>query len=134
MFKVYTDAAANGNPGSAGIGIILSGNQKYEQLSIPLSGKWDNHSAEWEAMRLAAKWLNENLDESSILLLYTDSQIVAKSLEKQYVKNDIFKPYLDECLTLLSKFAFWEVKWIPEKQNRGADNLAKQALQKAIKK
>lgn len=133
MLKVYTDAAVNGNPGSAGIGIVITGNETYEQLSIPLSGQWDNHLAEWEAMRFAIKWIKENQNLNSLILLYTDSQVVARSISKKYVKNIKFKPFLSECLIDLDYFAFYEIHWIPEKQNKGADNLAKQALQKAIR-
>lgn len=133
MLKVYTDAAVNGNPGSAGIGIVITGNETYEQLSIPLSGQWDNHLAEWEAMRIAIKWIKENENLNSLILLYTDSQVVARSISKNYVKNIKFKPFLSECLKDLDQFTFYEIHWIPEKQNKGADNLAKQALQKAIR-
>ncbi|API89463.1 hypothetical protein BKP56_09445 [Marinilactibacillus sp. 15R] len=132
MLKVYTDAAVNGNPGSAGIGIVISGNGIYEQLAIPLSGKWDNHSAEWEAMRIAIKWVETNQTLDSLILLYTDSQVVARSISKKYVKNINFKPFLTDCLSSLNHFPFYEIHWIPEKQNKGADNLAKQGLQKAI--
>lgn len=132
MLKVYTDAAVNGNPGLAGIGIVVSGNGLYEQLSIPLSGNWDNHRAEWEAMRVALKWIEANQNLNSLILLYSDSQIVARSISKKYVKNVNFKPFLNDCLASLNHFSFYEIHWIPEKQNRGADNLAKQALQKAL--
>ncbi|MFC6464567.1 ribonuclease HI family protein [Marinilactibacillus sp. GCM10026970] len=133
MLKVYSDAAVNGNPGSAGIGIVITGADMYIQLALPLEGQWDNHTAEFEAIRLAINWLVENDQTHSITQFFTDSQVVARSIEKKYVKSETFKPYLNECLALLESLSYYEINWIPEKQNKGADNLAKQGLQKAIR-
>ncbi|WP_208559966.1 ribonuclease HI family protein [Marinilactibacillus kalidii] len=132
MLKIYSDAAVNGNPGFAGIGIVVSGSDVYKQLKEPLKGQWDNHTAEFEAMSQAITWVVEQGLTDSLTLFFTDSQVVAKSLEKKYVKNDLFKPYLKRCLSLLDQLAYYEIRWIPEKQNKGADQLAKQALQIAI--
>ena len=67
-----------------------------------------------------------------MIFCYTDSQIVAQSVEKKYVKDMSSKKYLDDILKLMEEFPYANVTWIPESENRGADNLAKQALQKTI--
>ena len=52
MIRLYSDAAANGDPGQAGIGLlILFDNSEQEQHSIPLDGEeWNNHLAEFHAL------------------------------------------------------------------------------------
>lgn len=132
MLKLYTDAAVKGNPGLAGVGLVIAGNGLHEQLSIPLTGEWNNHIAEWEALCLGLQWLIEHNKTDSMLSVFTDSQIVAKSIQKNYVRNEEFKPYLNEASRMIEYFPFVEISWIPEKENKGADNLARQALRKAM--
>lgn len=133
MLKLYTDAAVKGNPGLAGVGIVITGQDVYEQLSIPLHGEWNNHEAEWEAVYLGIQWLIEHKKTDQILSVYTDSKLVAESIEKNYVKRKSFSVYLEKISSGLEQFMFSEVDWIPEKENKGADNLARQALRKAEK-
>lgn len=133
MLKLYTDAAVKGNPGLAGIGLVLAGNGLHEQLSIPLKGEWNNHEAEWEALYIGIQWLMEHGKTDQLLSIYTDSKIVAESIQKNYAKRDSYKQQLERISPLLEEFPFTEISWIPEKKNKGADNLAKQGLRKAEK-
>lgn len=131
MLRVYTDGAVNPKTLKAGVGIVVVGQGIYEQISIPLNGKsWDNHATEWQAVILALEWLISNQSTDPFILLHTDSKVVADSLEKRYSKNKAFENFLNACVQLLSEFKMVEVKWIPEKKNRGADQLARHALRK----
>ncbi len=130
MIRLYTDAAVNGNPGDAGIGILVLTEEDQIQLPLPLPGKWNNHHAEFKALYEGVKWLVENNYTNELTFCYTDSQIVAQSVEKEYVKDTTSNKYLRQILALMEHFPFISVSWIPESDNRGADNLAKQALQK----
>ena len=131
--KCYTDAAVDGNPGNGGVGIVVQGEEVYEQLNFPLDGQWDNHLAEFEAVFLALQWLIDHQYNNAFLFLHTDSKIVADSLNKSYAKRPTFNDYVQKIATLQDQFSLIEYRWIPESRNRGADNLARQALQKAIK-
>lgn len=133
MLKLYTDASVKGNPGLAGVGIVITGKDVYEQLSIPLHGEWNNHEAEWEALYIGLQWLIEHRKTNHLLSIYTDSKLVAEAIEKEYVKKEKFRSYLEKVTSCLNEFSFSEVDWIPEKENKGADNLARQALRKAEK-
>lgn len=133
MIRVYTDAAVNGDPGHAGIGLLILTEKEQFQLTIPLENKWDNHQAEFIAVLKGMTWLVENKHNDHMTFFYTDSQIVAQSVEKEYVKDTTFHDFLQEILSLMNEFPYISVAWIPESENKGADNLAKQALQKAIK-
>lgn len=133
MIRVYTDAATNGNPGQAGVGILILTEDQQIQLSPPLLGLWNNHQAEFQAVVLALTWLVENKQTNEMTFCYTDSQIVAHSIDKKYVKDKTFQIYLKEILDLMEHFAYISITWIPGSKNNGADNLARQALQKALK-
>lgn len=132
MIRLYTDAAVNGNPGNAGIGILVLTEDNQIQLSLPLTSKWNNHHAEFKALYEGIKWLVENDYTNELTFCYTDSQIVAQSIEKEYVKDTFSNKILQDILKLTANFPFISVTWIPEAQNRGADNLAKQALRKTL--
>lgn len=132
MIRLYTDAAVNGAPGQAGIGLLIVTDDDQFQLSDALSGQWNNHQAEFQALLHGLSWLNDNNYNQKMTFCYTDSQIVAQSVEKEYVKNETAKKYLKKILNLMERFSYISVAWIPEAKNRGADNLARQGLQKAL--
>lgn len=130
MMRIYTDAAVKGNPGPVGIGIVIVRNNEQTQLSIPLDDKLDNHQAEFQAVIQGLKWLIQKKWTNELTFCYTDSQIVAQSIEKEYAKDIYFQNSVNEILSLMRNFSYISIEWIPESKNKGADNLAKQALSK----
>lgn len=132
MLKIYVDAATKGNPGLSGAGIILISENLYEQISFPLS-VLSNHEAEFAALELAlTEAIKRDLHKQSTFI-FTDSQVVAEVIDRNKTKNIKFLSYLNRIQVLLNQFTLIIVQWIPEKENRGADNLARQGLQKALK-
>lgn len=132
MLKIYIDAATKGNPGPSGCGVLITGDGLYQQLSFPLT-ILTNHQAEFAALECAlTEALAQNLQNQSIFL-YTDSQVVAQVIDQNTTSNLAFHPYLLRIQDLLKHFQLVIIQWIPEKDNRGADNLARQGLQKALK-
>ncbi|MEJ6400618.1 ribonuclease HI family protein [Nicoliella lavandulae] len=133
MYKLYTDAAtlnhhdAKHDKSAGGILIINSGKQK--QLKVQLSAH-DNHTAEFQTCIQGLMNLIEIIPATersqTMVFYYTDSKIVADSLEKQYAKH--YQPLVDEILALESQFQTVINQWIPESQNNGAHQLAQQAL------
>lgn len=67
---------------------------------------------------------------SSFVSMRSDSKIVVSSIDKAYVKNEEFKPYLERALTLIEQFDLFFIKWIPDKENKAADVLAREAILK----
>lgn len=131
MIKLYTDAAVKGNPGPAGLGVLVVTENQQFQLSFPLEDNWTNHQAEFQALIYGLTWLIENNYTSELTFCYTDSQIVSQSIKKEYAKDVYFQNQLEEIVSLMKHFSFISVEWIPEAQNKGADNLARQALRRA---
>lgn len=132
MLKIYVDAATKGNPGISGAGVQLIGDQLYQQLSYPLP-ELTNHQAEFAALELALKEaISQELNQQNTIA-YTDSKTVAQTLDKDYSSNPLFLPYLERIRELYPFFPLLVIQWLPEKENKGADNLARQGLQKALK-
>lgn len=127
MLEIYIDGASSGNPGPSGIGVFIKGEGHHIQIAEYI-GESNNHIAEFTA-------LIRGLEEAkklgtSFVSVRSDSKIVVSSVEKRFVKNEIFKPYLEKILLLIEEFDYFFIKWIPEHQNRAADMLAREAIRK----
>ncbi|EEK79671.1 reverse transcriptase-like protein [Bacillus cereus] len=125
MIEVYIDGATKGNPGPSGAGVFIKGVQPPVQLSLPL-GTMSNHEAEYHALLAALKYCTEH--NYSIVSFRTDSQLVERAIEKEYAKNKMFAPLLDEALQYIKSFDLFFIKWIPSSQNKVADELARKAI------
>jgi ribonuclease HI len=130
MLEVYIDGASAGNPGPSGIGIFIKGEGHLIKISEYI-GETNNHIAEFTA-------LLRGLEEAkklgtTIVSVRSDSKIVVASVEKEYVKNEHFKPYLDQVIQLVEQFDLFFIKWIPDNENKAADALAREAIIKGSK-
>ncbi|KOO48980.1 ribonuclease HI family protein [Viridibacillus arvi] len=131
MIELYIDAATAGNPGPSAIGIFIKGEGQLIKIGEAI-GENDNHSTEFIAL---VRGLTEALKLSTgMISVRSDSKIVVASIEKEYVKNEAYKPYLEEALELTKKFDLFFIKWIPSSENRAADTLAREALRSYQKK
>jgi len=124
---MYIDGASLGNPGQSGAGIVSydkNGNEVWREC-VHL-GTMTNNMAEYEALVRALRKAREMAVET--LLIYTDSELVAKQVLGSYrVKNDRLRNYLHEALCLIGEFDSFEIRHIPREKNGLADKLAKRA-------
>ena len=134
MIKVYTDAAVNGNPGDVGLGVLVLKDGEQKPFKISVEEKMDNHLAEFTAINWALGWLLEEGLQEELIFMHTDSKVTADAIEKNYTKKEANRIVLKEIQNKLKDFSQLFVKWIPESENRGADQLARQALQQTIGK
>ncbi len=95
--EVYIDGASAGDPGPSGLGIFIKDGQKTESFSLP-AGLLSNHEAEFKALIEGMKLCAER--NYRIVSFRTDSQIVERAADSEFVKNQAFKPYLDEIIRL----------------------------------
>ncbi|SDM68012.1 ribonuclease HI [Fictibacillus solisalsi] len=127
MIEVYIDGASAGDPGPSGAGIFIKlGNGKVEQHSIPL-GSLSNHEAEFKALLLALDICLEKKYDS--VSFRTDSQAVDRAVEKRFAKDKRYDGLLQEALAKMDTLQLFFIKWIPSKQNKVADELARKAVQ-----
>ena len=134
MIKVYTDAAVNGNPGDVGLGVLVLKDGEQLLVKISVEEKMDNRLAEFTAIKWALGWLLEEGLQEELIFMHTDSKVTADAISKRYTKKEANRIVLKEIQNKLKDFSQLFVKWIPESENRGADQLARQALQQTIGK
>jgi ribonuclease HI len=125
LIEVYIDGACAGNPGPSGAGIFIKGAGEVFRYSIPL-GVMSNHEAEYYAF---IKALEICLEKGfNVVSFRTDSQLVNTAVEKEFVKNKLYAPLLEQALGLAGQFDLFFMKWIPSGENKTADELARKAV------
>ncbi|MFD2728177.1 ribonuclease HI family protein [Enterococcus camelliae] len=132
MLKIHIDASTKGNPGPSGGGFMITGNDTYVQKSFALPQLFTNHQAEFAVLLSLLDYLLENNLNEQFITIYTDSKLVEQTIAKRFTKNPDFLFIVDEIITKLAFFPLLFLKWIPEANNKGADNLARQGLKKAL--
>lgn len=127
MIEVYIDGASAGNPGPSGAGIFIKGNGILEKHSVPL-GTMTNHDAEFYAF---IKALEICVEKNYLVVSFrTDSELVNRAVEKEFVKNKHFVPLLEKAMELSNQLELFFMKWIPSRENKQADELARAAIRK----
>lgn len=129
MYEIYIDGASAGNPGPSGAGIFIKGNPDVLKFAIPL-GIMSNHEAEFHAFIQALDICIAN--GYKVVSFRTDSELVNRAVEKEFVKNEQYAPLLETALKLSKQFDLFFMKWIPSAQNRQADELARSAIRKNV--
>ncbi len=131
---LWTDGAARGNPGPAGIGAILK-NESGEVLytGSEFLGHTTNNVAEYKAVLLG---LEGALAQGvSRIEVRADSELLIKQLKGEYrVKSPGLKPLYDEARKLLGRFASVKLTHIRRELNGEADRLANQGTDRSAKK
>ncbi|WP_411841843.1 ribonuclease HI family protein [Salinicoccus sp. HZC-1] len=127
MTMVYIDAAASANPKLAAGAVVFKEAGESLEYTIFL-GEMDNHEAEWAALLFAVEKAVENRFVS--LIIHTDSKVISDSFDKKFVKHPVFKRYYNKISKQMDFFQLFLVSWTPRKQNRRADELAKETLYK----
>lgn len=126
MIEIQVDGASKGNPGISGAGIVIRNDGRIYEYSFPL-GIVTNHEAEFIAVIKGLEICRREFPHK-VLAFQTDSKIVVDSIEKNYVKNSLFKPLLAKINELREPFSLFFIKWIPSEQNKHADRLAREAI------
>lgn len=134
MIRVRTDAAVNGNPGKVGIGIEILYEKQQFLFKENTDQLMDNHQAELWAIYRALIILQEKEWDQEMIFLNSDSKFAMMAIEKNYTKQVAYQEILKKVQEERKKIPQLFLEWIPEKENRGADQLARQALQQILGK
>ena len=131
---LYIDGASRGNPGKAGVGIWMTNGsgRRLGEMSRYLGHKTNNEAEYWalllglkEAKRLGG----------DILQIFTDSELVERQIKGVYRVKDLNLKLLHRTVMEdLKTFSSFEVESIPRDENKEADRLANQAIQRRIAK
>lgn len=128
-YDIYVDGASQGNPGEAGIGVVISHGDNVIKNVSQYIGIATNNVAEYVALIYG---LQEALIQNiKRLNVNTDSELLYKQLNGEYkVKDTTLKIFNNIAKHLLSGFEKIELTNIPREKNKGADKLATIAIEK----
>ncbi|MFH0732205.1 MAG: ribonuclease HI family protein [Candidatus Omnitrophota bacterium] len=132
-YFLYIDGAARGNPGPAGVGIVISDakGRVIETISKYI-GENTNNVAEYTALVFGMDQLRK-IDAKDIVI-NTDSELLAKQLGGEYkVKSPALKSLYDKVTQMLVSFDEVRINQIGREKNKQADELANQAIDKSFK-
>ncbi len=136
--KIHTDGGARGNPGPAGIGIVIEGLKGGKKTFGEFIGETTNNEAEYRALIVALQKLKKlgGKEKFEQIDCYADSELMVKQLNGEYkVKDTNLRGLFMEVLKLKSGLKapifFHHVK---RAKNSEADALMNQALDREVGK
>lgn len=125
--ELFIDGACQGNPGEAGIGVVVMRNHRAVKKISQAIGEATNNIAEYMALIFG-------LQEALILRadkikVNTDSELLYHQIRGEYkIKNPHLRFLHSQAQHLLKGFAEVDFHQIPREENRAADSLATQAI------
>lgn len=127
---IHTDGGSRGNPGPGGAGFTLEdGRGNLLAARGIYLGRTTNNIAEYTAIKEALAAAREFGAES--IRLFSDSELLVRQLNGQYkVKSDNLKELYGDCMELLAGFKAWQIIHVYREQNKRADTLANEAMDK----
>jgi len=132
VLTMYVDGASKGNPGPAGIGIIIYNNDdQFVGKVSSYIGKKTNNQAEYIALIRAM--LIAIYFKTKTLKIRSDSELVVRQLLGEYqVNNSQIKKLYDKVMELKKQIPNFKIEHVMRNFNERADFLAKKAADKKI--
>lgn len=125
---IFSDGGARGNPGPAGTGAIIYNEDKQVVAEVSnFLGVATNNQAEYQALISA---LQKAVSLGAVeVACYLDSELVVRQLNREYkVKNKELAPLFLQVYNLSLGFKKISFHHIPREQNKEADRLANEAM------
>lgn len=125
---INTDGGARGNPGPAGIGVVIkdeAGDLVYQFGGY--IGETTNNTAEYRALIKALEEAG-HLGATDVVI-NMDSELIVKQMLGQYkIKEPTLQPLAQEVIKLLKQFQSHSFTHVRREYNKEADALVNQAL------
>jgi ribonuclease HI len=128
---IYADGAARGNPGPAGIGVVIEDERGWVLKEVSqFVGRQTNNQAEYMAL---IQGLEAAADyQADAVLVRLDSELLVHQLKGEYkVESSLLKPLRIKAWKLLTRYKVVGIEHIERQYNRAADGLANQAIDTA---
>lgn len=129
---IYIDGASRGNPGRAGAGVWITDGEgrKISEVSRYLGHKTNNEAEYW-ALLLALGEAGRRKGER--IHIFTDSELVERQIKGVYRVKDLgLRSLHKKVMENLKKFTSFEIQSIPREENKEADRLANQAIERRL--
>ena len=113
IITINTDGGARGNPGPAGIGIVVSdGKNKLAEIKEKI-GETTNNVAEYRAVIKALDWLQENIDQikPDRINFNLDSMLIVNQIIGKYrIKQEHLKLLNQNILMKVTSYPIFIIK------------------------
>ena len=138
--KIHTDGGARGNPGPAGIGVVIDGLSGGKKTYSEYIGETTNNEAEYRALIFGLKKLKQLIGTEKLadyaIECYADSELMVKQLNGEFkVKESGIQGFFVEIwnlkIDLDTKISFHHIE---REKNQQADLLANQAMDREANK
>jgi ribonuclease HI len=129
IWKAFTDGASRGNPGDAGIGVVVTDDQGATTFSLhAFIGTHTNNVAEYTAFITLLK--HASAFSCSELIVHADSELMVRQVNGVYrVRDKGLQPLYRQAMALKSALPFaCTVRHVPREQNKEADRLANKGI------
>lgn len=125
---LYSDGASRGNPGPAGIGVLITdaSGRTVHRLARGI-GVATNNVAEYSALVAGLEWcVAQRVDE---VLVRADSHLLVEQMNGRYrVKSGNLKPLYAKARALAQRFRRISFEHIGREHNEEADSLANEGV------
>ena len=138
LLIIYTDGSSRGNPGPAGAGaFITDGEGLHLKSASRFLGVQTNNWAEYDAIVLALEEAKKILGKKSKdikIEIRTDSELVKKQLSGEYQIKEptLFPKFIKIWNMHVKDFPNVEFVYVPREQNKKADALANEAMDRGV--
>jgi len=128
---LYADGAARGNPGPAGIGVVIEDERGRVLKEVSqFIGRKTNNQAEYMALIQGLAAAAEV--QADAILVRLDSELLVHQLKGEYkVKSPLLKPLRNQAQRLLARYKVVGIEHVERQYNRAADRLANRAIDTA---
>ncbi len=128
---LHADGGARGNPGPAGIGVVLedAGGNVLGEIARGI-GQTTNNVAEYTALIEGLKLaLEVGVTDIEVRM---DSKLVVEQVHGRWkIKNDTLRQLAARAVALLRRFETRSLEYVPRASNAAADRLANQGMDAA---
>ncbi len=132
---IHTDGGARGNPGPAGIGIVIHAGQSLVHEHKAYIGEQTNNVAEYEALLYAIEWVSRFCQSQTVksVRFLLDSKLVVEQVQGHWkVKEAHLQSLVKKAQTLLETLpCSASFAHVPRAENKDADRLVNEALDAA---
>ena len=127
----YVDGGSLGNPGPAGIGLVIDGSADGTVKINKSIGHHDNNVAEYVALLEALQFAVEL--GATTLHVFSDSEVVVKQMTGEYTCRSSRLYSLHWTCQKLARSLAFSISHIPREDNVEANRLANSAVRKRVR-
>jgi ribonuclease HI len=124
----YVDGGSHGNPGPAGIGVVIEASNGQRIRIAKWIGRHDNNVAEYAALLVALQYALEL--KATALHVFSDSEVVVRQMKGEYACRSPRLYSLNWVCQKLARSLQFSIAHIRRQDNAEANGLANSAVRR----